>query len=84
MTTVRGITSSVSFTWSSADVVLKKEEKFTRDFTTVHLDIYSNTYTISPLSVNDHGQIYQCDVVISVNPPAVVSGNITLDVTGMN
>ena len=84
MTAVRGITSRVGFTWSSDGVVLKKEEKFTRDFTTLRLDIYSNTYTISPLSVSDHGQVYQCDVVINVNPPAIASVNVTLDVTGMN
>jgi len=84
VTTVRGITSSVSFSWSRNGVVLKIENKYTQDFTTLHLDIYSNTYIISPLSVSDHGQVYQCDVIISVNPPVTASGNVTLDVTGMN
>ena len=83
VTTVRGITSTVNFVWSRNGTVLKEESKLTEEFTIQNLDIYTDTYTISPLSVLDDGRIYQCEVVIETSPPITATDNVTLDVTGM-
>ena len=80
--TVRGITSTVEFLWSTGGVLIKRVKKLSRDFTAHHLDIYTNTYTILPLSVSDDGRTYQCEVIISSRSPVIVTGNVTLDVTG--
>ena len=83
VTTVRGITSTVNFVWSKNGTVLKEESKLTEESTIQNLDIYTDTYTISPLSVIDDGRIYQCEVVIETSPPVTATDNVTLDVTGM-
>ena len=80
---VRGITSRVDFVWSRDGAKLQKSKKFGRDFTILNLDIYTDTYTISPLSVSDDGNTYQCEVVISIYPPLKEFVNVTLDVTGI-
>jgi len=81
VTTVRGITSRVDFIWSSDGITLQNEGKNGRDFAIQNLDVYSNTYTISSLSVNDDGRTYQCEVVIDSNPPVAVTSNLTLHIT---
>ena len=81
---VRGITSSVDFVWSRDGTKLQKSKKFGRDFTILNLDIYTDTYTISPLSASDDGSTYQCEVVISIYPPLKDTVNVTLDVTGID
>ena len=83
MTTVRGITSTVNFVWSRNGTVLKEDGKLSEDFTLQNLDIYTDTYTISPLSVTDDSRMYQCKVVIEASPPITATDNVTLDVTGM-
>ena len=81
MTTVRGITSRVDFTWSSNGATLQTEGKSGRDFAIQDLDVYSDTYTIPSLSVNDDGRTYQCEVVIDANPPVMATSNVTLRIT---
>ena len=82
MTTVRGITSSVDFSWSSNGDMLKKEEVLSKDITMLNLEVYSSTYIISPLRVTDKNETYCCEVVISKSLPIVDAANITLDITG--
>ena len=81
VTTVRGITSGISFIWRSGNITLSEEENVGRDVTIQNLDVYSNTYTISSLSVNDDGRTYQCEVIIDASPPVMATSNVTLDVT---
>ena len=83
VTTVRGITSRVSFIWSSNDTVLKVEEMNSQDFTIQNLNIYSSSYTIALLGTQDDGKSYQCEVLIDASPPIIEFGNVTLDVTGI-
>jgi len=83
VTTVRGITSRVNFIWSSGGTVLKEEETNIQDFTTLNLNIYSSTYSISQLSTNDDDKMYQCKIVIDASPSIVEYSNVTLDVTGI-
>ena len=43
--------------------------------------LYSDSYTTSkPLSGNDTGRVFHCDVVISTTPPVVASDSIKLPV----
>jgi len=83
LTAVRGITSRVDFVWSSDGVKLQENNKFGKDFTMLSLDIYSDTYTISPLSISDDNSTYHCEVIISIDPPLKDVANVTLDVTGI-
>ena len=83
VTTVRGITSGVTFIWSRNRTVLKEEEIDIQIVAMQNLKLYSNSYTISQLSTDDDGKIYQCEVVISASPSIVDFGNVTLDVRGM-
>ena len=76
VTTVRGITSRVDIVWSSGDVELQRMN----DTTATTMDnslVYTNSYTISPLSTTDEGRVIQCEVVISAS---MASDSITLDV----
>ena len=83
LTVVRGITSRVDFVWSNDGAKLQENNKFGKDLTMLNLDIYTDTYTISPLSISDNGGIYQCEVIISIDPPLKDVINVTLDVTGI-
>ena len=83
MTTVRGITSRMSFIWSSNGTVLKVEEVNIQDYTLQNLNIYSSTYTIALLGTEDDRKSYQCKVLIDAHPQIIEFGNVTLDVTGM-
>jgi len=78
----RGITSRVDFDWSSNGAALQRSNKFGKDFTLLNIDIYNDTYTISPLTISDDGRTYQCEVTISIYPPIKDVVNVTLDVTG--
>ena len=44
--------------------------------------VYTDTYTISPLSIDDDGREYQCEVMINTSPPVMTTGSVTLDVMG--
>jgi len=83
LTTVQGITSTINFIWRSNNAVLKEEEKLSANYTTQNLNVYSSTYTISPLSTVDNDRTYQCEVLISSSPPVMALENVTLDVIGM-
>ena len=82
VTTVRGITSRVDIVWGSDDGSELQTIKGTNESSTINnFTIYISTYTIPQLSTTDDGRVYQCKVVISVSPPVMATGSITLDVT---
>ena len=81
VTTVRGVTSRVDIVWSSDDTVLRRING--RTATTVDNSlVYTDSYTISPLSTIDEKRVYKCEVVINASPPIEDDDNIVLDVTG--
>ena len=82
ITTVRGITSRVDIVWSSDGSELKRIEGIESNSTNNNSVIYMNSYTISPLSTDDEGRIYQCAVIIDQVLVIIVNNSITLDVTG--
>ena len=81
VTTVRGISSRVDIVWSSDGTVLRR----INDTTATAMDnslVYTDSYTILPLSTTDDGRVIQCEVVINASPSVMASDIITLDVTG--
>ena len=83
VTTTRGITSRVDIVWSSDGMELKR----TNDITPTTMDdllVYTDSYTISQLSISDDGRVIQCEVVINTNPSVMADDSITLNVTGMH
>ena len=81
MTSVRGITSRVSFEWSSGGMVYERLDSATSTAVDSSL-VYRHSYTIPKLSTTDNGRVIQCEVVINASPLVTDSDSITLDVTG--
>ena len=82
VTTVRGITSRVDIVWSSGGMELQRMNDVSSAMMSNSL-MNTNSYTISQLSTTDDGRVIQCDGMINTSPLVRVSGNTTLDVTGM-
>ena len=81
VTTVRGITSRVDIAWSSNSTELERMNSVSS--TTINNSlVYTDSYTISPLSTTDDGRVIQCEVVINTSPSVMATDSITLDVTG--
>jgi len=80
VTAVRGITSRVDIVWSADDMELNRT--VASSVTINDSVIYTDLYTISPLSTSDEGRIYRCEVVINASTPVMANDSITLDVTG--
>ena len=81
VTTVRGITSRVDIIWSRNDEVLNR----TNDTSATIMDslqVYTDTYTISPLSTYDEDRDYKCQVMINSRKVVTAADNVTLNVTG--
>ena len=82
VTTVRGITSSVSIVWSSDGLMLNSMN----DMSPTTMDnsvVYTTSYTIpQPLSTTDDGKVFQCEVIIDASTSVMASSSITLDVIG--
>ena len=74
VTTVTGITSNITVTWTSCGEIL------------LIMNISQGTstvfYDISQLTTEDQGKMYYCEVVINTNPPITASDHITLSVNG--
>ena len=81
VTTVRGITSRVDIVWSSNGSELERINNVSSTTMDNSL-VYTDSYTISPLSTTDDGRVIQCEVVINKSPSVMASDSITLDVTG--
>ena len=79
-TTVRGITSRVDIVWRHSDTIINT----TRVTATAigNLLVFRDYYTISQLSTSDDGVMYECRVVIHVDPRVRVTDSVSLDVIG--
>ena len=78
VTTVRDITSTVDIVWSSGGAELERMN----GVSSITMDNYRDSYTISQLSTTDDGGMIQCEVVINASPSVMASDSTTLDVTG--
>ena len=81
VTTVRGITSRVDIVWSIDSRVLNTTDGIAPSGSEDSL-LYTDGYTISPLSTNDENRTYQCEVMINSNLSVNNNSSVTLDVTG--
>ena len=81
VTTVKGITNGVDIVWSSGGMELERMNNVSSTTMDNSL-VYTHSYTISQLSTTDDGRVIQCKVVINASPSVMVTGSITLDVTG--
>ena len=76
-TTVRGISSPISFIWTTGDIELRREDYFTADVLN-DTAIYTDLFTISSLSAIDNGRVYRCRVVINATRPVSNSDYFTV------
>ena len=72
---MRGITSTITVTWTSCGKTLSARNITTGRTARV-------PYMIRQLTTDDQGKVYQCEVVINTNPPVIASSHITLNVNG--
>ena len=78
--TVRGITSRVNIVWRRGNSVVRNTHRAsTRLGNSL---VYTDFYTISPLSTSDEGVVYECRMVIHTNPQVEVNDTVKLNVTG--
>ena len=81
VTTVRGVTSGVDIVWSIDSRVLNTTDSIAPSGSEDSL-LFTNGYTISPLSTDDENRTYQCKVMINSNVLVNNNSSVTLDVTG--
>ena len=82
VTIVRGISSTVDVVWIENGTENRRNNV---TFSPVDnlLQIYTSTFTISPLSTSDDGRVIECLAVINSIPPVNDSSRTTLSPTGM-
>ena len=81
VTTVRGITSRVDIVWSSNGTVLRTINGVSSTMMDNSL-VYTDSYTISPLSTTNDTTMIQCEGIIQTTPSRSDTNTVTLDVTG--
>ena len=81
VTTVRSITSRVDIVWSSNGTVLRRINGATATILNDSI-VYTDYYNITMLSTSYDRRRIECEVAINLNPPIMVSSNITLNVNG--
>ena len=80
VTSVRGITSPAEIVWRRDGINLTSMMKvLPTDNETL---VFSDSYTIPILSVNDHERDYQCELIISTSPSISINRTVTLIVAG--
>ena len=79
ITDIDGNNISVEIVWISNNMILKRSNALPTVMD--NRTVYTNSYTISQLTTNHQGRIYQC-MVNRTNPAVVDSNDITLNVTG--
>ena len=81
VTTVRGITSRVDIVWSSDGTEFERMNGVSSTTMDNSL-VYTDSYTISPLSTTDEGRVIQCEGIIQSTPSQSNTNTLTPDVTG--
>ena len=81
VSTVRGITSRVEIAWRRDGIHLSGSNN-SLPSTVDSSVLYSDSYTISPLSTNDSGRQYECRLVIRTSPVTMLNNTLILDVAG--
>ena len=77
VTTVRGISSSVNFIWTTGGIELRRVDDITANIEN-DSTIYIDSFEISSLSAIDNGKEYQCTVIINATQPVYGSDQFML------
>ena len=78
---VRGITSRVDIIWTTGFRTVRRVDNLTASILNNSV-VYSDQFITPPLSANDNGRVYQCQVVINADFRINAFGRIVLDFTG--
>ena len=78
---VRGITSRVDIIWITGFRTVRRVDNLTAS-TVNNSVVYSDQFITPPLSANDVGRVYQCQVVINADFRINTFGRIVLDFIG--
>ena len=78
---VRGITSRVDVIWTTGFRTVRRVDNLTAS-TVNNSVVYSDQFITPPLSANDNGRVYQCQVVINADFRINAFDRIVLDFTG--
>ena len=78
---VRGITSRVDIIWTTGFRTVRRVEDITATILN-NSAVYADQLVTPPLSVNDNGRVYQCQVVINADFRINAFSSIVLDFIG--
>ena len=80
---VRGITSRVDIIWTTGSRVVRRVEGVAASIgNNSQSVVYTDQFITPPLSANDDGRVYQCQVVINADFRINALGSIVLDFIG--
>ena len=78
---MRGITSRVDIIWGNENTIVKRVDGVTGNIVS-NSAVYTDQLITPPLSVNDSGRVYICEVKINTTVGVNVSNFIVLDFIG--
>ena len=78
---VRGITSRVDIIWTTGFRTVRRVAGVTAS-TVNNSVVYGDQFITPPLSANDDGRVYQCEVVINADFRINAFGSIVLEFIG--
>ena len=76
-TTLRGVTSDTDVTWYRSGIMVRNVSMISSSIMG-NSQVYTDLYTISPLSTTDDGRVYLCKVLINSSPQLMVNDSVTL------
>ena len=79
--TVRGINSQVHIVWSNSSRELWKKN-VSASITNSSSLVYRDYFNISQLTTDNDGEIYECRVIININPSVIATNCFTVHVIG--
>ena len=80
-TTVRGISSSVNFIWTTGGIEIRRVDNITADVLNDSA-IYTDSFEIPSLSAIDNGRVYYCRVMINATQPVYGSNYFSVAFPG--
>ena len=82
ITTLRGVTSDTDVTWYRSGMRVRNVSMVSSNIMG-DTQVYTDLYTISPLSTTDDGGVYLCNVFINSSPQLMANDSVTFtNVTG--
>ena len=80
-TTVRGISSSVNFIWTTGGIEVRRVDNITADVLNDSA-IYTDSFEIPSLSAIDNGRVYYCRIMINATQPVYGSNYFSVAFPG--